>query len=47
MTASSNSVFPIAPTDPMPDDLMNAYFKKPQPLAEYRYADTPDPCAAP
>jgi ribose transport system substrate-binding protein len=45
MTASSNSTFPIAPEDPMPEDLMNAYFKNPKPLEGYSYSDTPDPCA--
>jgi ribose transport system substrate-binding protein len=45
MTASSNSTFPIAPEDPMPENVMNAYFKNPKPLEGYSYSDTPDPCA--
>jgi ribose transport system substrate-binding protein len=45
MTASSGSTFPIAPADPMPEDLMNAYFKQPKPVEGYSYSDTPDPCA--
>jgi len=45
MTASSNSTFPIAPTDPMPPVLMNAYFRKPKAVEGYSYSDTPDPCA--
>jgi ribose transport system substrate-binding protein len=45
MTPASISIFPLAPADPMPDSLMNAYFKNPAPVAGYRYADLPDPCA--
>ncbi|MDQ0394757.1 substrate-binding domain-containing protein [Labrys monachus] len=46
MTPASTSIFPIAPSDPMPDSLMDAYFRKPAPVEGYSYADTPDPCAA-
>ncbi|TPL51747.1 substrate-binding domain-containing protein [Mesorhizobium sp. B2-4-6] len=45
MTADAVSVFPVAPQDPMPEDLMNGYFKKPAPTPEFDYAKTPDPCA--
>jgi ribose transport system substrate-binding protein len=44
MTTASTSVFPLAPTDPVPEEVMNSYFKKPQPVANYNYAETPDPC---
>ena len=46
MTPNSVSVFPVAPTDPMPVDLMNDYFSKPSPVQYYDYKNTPDPCAA-
>jgi ribose transport system substrate-binding protein len=45
MTKDSVSVFPVAPQDPMPDSLMDAYFKKPAAVRGYDYAATPDPCA--
>ncbi len=45
MTPASVSVFPLAPADPMPDSLMNAYFKNPAPVAGYNYSDLPNPCA--
>ncbi len=45
MTPASTSIFPIAPADPMPDSLMDAYFAKPASVEGYNYADTPDPCA--
>jgi len=46
MTPSSVSVFPIAPTDPMPVASMNDYFLHPKPIADYDYTQTPDPCGA-
>jgi ribose transport system substrate-binding protein len=45
MTPDSVSVFPIAPEDPMPVKLMDAYFRKPAPVEGYDYAATPNPCA--
>ena len=45
MTPASTSTFPIAPSDPMPENVLDGYFKKPQALAGYDYAATPDPCA--
>lgn len=45
MTPSSSSIFPVAPEDPMPPKMMNAYFQNPEPVALFDYADTPDPCA--
>lgn len=46
MTVDSVSTFPVAPTDPLPDDLMDGYFANPAPVALFDYAETPDPCAA-
>ncbi|MDQ2802226.1 MAG: ABC transporter substrate-binding protein [Pseudomonadota bacterium] len=46
MTPNSVSVFPVAPEDPMPAQLMDAYFRKPAPIAFYDYAQMPDPCSA-
>ena len=42
----SVSLFPLAPQDPMPDELMDAYFTRPAAVAGYDYAATPGPCAA-
>jgi ribose transport system substrate-binding protein len=44
MTPDAVSIFPKPPTDPMPGELLNAYFKQPRILG-FNYADTPDPCA--
>ena len=44
MTPSSASIFPVAPEDPMPADLMGEYFRKPEPVALFDYSQTPDPC---
>lgn len=44
MTADAVSVFPVAPEDPMPEDLLNGYFKKPAATPQFDYAKTPDPC---
>lgn len=46
MTADSVSIFPSPPTDPVSNGLLDAYFKKPKAIADYNYADAPDPCAA-
>lgn len=45
MTPASSSVFPVAPNDPLPPELMDNYFSDPKPVALFDYADTPDPCA--
>ncbi|GKX36214.1 MAG: ribose ABC transporter substrate-binding protein [Rhizobiaceae bacterium MnEN-MB40S] len=45
MTPASSSIFPVAPEDPLPPQLMNDYFKKPEAIAEFDYSATPDPCA--
>ena len=46
MTPDSATVFPVAPSDPYPEDLLNAYFENGAATAPYDYATTPDPCAA-
>ncbi len=46
MTQDSVSVFPVAPQDPMPAALMDAYFVKPAAIRFFDYANTPDACAA-
>lgn len=46
MTTDAVSVFPVAPEDPLPPEMMAEYFKDPAPVALFNYADTPDPCAA-
>ena len=45
MTPAAVSVFPSPPTDPVSDQDLDAYFKKPAAIANYNYADAPDPCA--
>ncbi len=44
MTPDSVSLFPVAPADPMPTTLMDAYFRKPAPIG-FDYATVPGPCA--
>ena len=46
LKADSVSLFPLAPQDPMPDELMDAYFKRPAVVAGYNYGAAPGPCAA-
>lgn len=44
MTPDSATVFPVAPSDPYPEDLLNAYFDNGAATAPYDYATTPSPC---
>lgn len=44
MTPDSGTVFPVAPSDPYPEDLLNAYFDNGAATAPYDYATTPNPC---
>ncbi len=46
MTVDSGSIFPIAPTDPMPEDVMNQYFVNGKATPPYDYANTPKPCGS-
>lgn len=45
MTSSSTSVFPVAAEDPLPGELMDAYFTTPGAVGPFDYADTPGACA--
>ena len=45
MTPAAVSVFPSPPTDPVSAQDLDSYFKKPAAIANYNYADAPDPCA--
>ncbi len=45
MTPDAVSVFPVPPTDPMPENLLDAYFAKPAPTKGWDYAKVPDACA--
>lgn len=45
MNTDAVSVFPIPPTDPNPDSVLNAYFKNGAAIPDYNYADTPNPCS--
>jgi ribose transport system substrate-binding protein len=44
MTPDSGSIFPVPPSDPLPEDLMNAYFDGGAATPPFNYADTPKPC---
>jgi ribose transport system substrate-binding protein len=46
MTPDAVSVFPVAPQDPMPETLLDGYFKKPAATPQFDYAKTADPCGA-
>lgn len=45
MTPDAVSVFPVPPTDPMPEQLMDAYFTNPAPTG-FDYSKVPGACAA-
>lgn len=45
MTPDAVSVFPIPPTDPMPEEWLDAYFADPAPTKGWDYSKTPDACA--
>lgn len=45
MTADAVSVFPVPPTDPMPEEWLDAYFSNPAPTKGWDYAKVPDACA--
>jgi len=44
MTPDSGTVFPVAPSDPYPEDLLDAYFANGAATPPYDYATTPNPC---
>jgi ribose transport system substrate-binding protein len=45
MTPDAVSVFPVSPTDPMPEEELDAYFSNPAPTPGWDYASVPKPCA--
>jgi ribose transport system substrate-binding protein len=45
MTADAASIFPVVAEDPLPSDLMDAYFTTAGAVGPFDYADSPDPCA--
>ena len=45
MTPDAVSVFPVPPTDPMPEEWLDAYFTNPAPTKGWDYAKVPDACA--
>lgn|SRR5450432_1127389 len=45
MNTEAVSIFPIPPTDPNPDSILNTYFKNGSEVPDYHYTDTPNPCS--
>ncbi|MER9296297.1 ABC transporter substrate-binding protein [Mesorhizobium sp. M0621] len=45
MTTDAVSIFPIPPTDPMPEEWLDAYFSNPAPTKGWDYSKVPDACA--
>lgn len=45
MTTDAVSVFPVAPEDPLPPEMMDHYFENAASVALFDYSQTPDPCA--
>lgn len=45
MKPDSANVFPVMPNDPLPNNLMDAYFEKPGAVGPYSYSKIPDACA--
>ncbi|MGT2465432.1 substrate-binding domain-containing protein [Mesorhizobium atlanticum] len=45
MTPDAVSVFPVPPSDPMPEDVLDAYFANPAPTKGWDYSKVPDACA--
>lgn len=45
MTPDAVSVFPVPPTDPMPEEWLDAYFTNPAPTKGWDYANVPGACA--
>ena len=44
MTPDAVSVFPVPPTDPMPEEWLDAYFANPVPTKGWDYWKVPDAC---
>ncbi|CCV12028.1 ABC transporter substrate-binding protein [Mesorhizobium sp. STM 4661] len=45
MTTDAVSIFPVPPTDPMPEEWLDAYFSNPAPTKGWDYSKVPDACA--
>ena len=45
MTTDAVSIFPVPPTDPMPEEWLDAYFANPAPTKGWDYSKVPDACA--
>lgn len=45
MTPDAVSVFPVPPTDPMPEEWLDAYFSNPAPTKGWDYSKVPGACA--
>jgi len=45
MTPDAVSVFPIPATDPVPESVLDGYFKNPAPTAHYDYSKVPGACS--
>lgn len=45
MTESSTNLFPVSPKDPLPESLMNGYFKNPKATPPYKYSTVSNPCS--
>lgn len=45
MTPDAVSTFPVSPTDPMPEDMLDAYFANPTPSPVWDYAKVPGACS--
>jgi ribose transport system substrate-binding protein len=44
MTQSSTDIFPVAPSDPLPEKLMNGYFTNGKATPPYTYSTVANPC---
>ncbi len=45
MTPDAASIFPVVEEDPLPAELMDAYFTKAGAVGPFEYSQTPDPCS--
>jgi ribose transport system substrate-binding protein len=45
MNTESGDVFPVPPTDPNAESVLNNYFKNGSEIPDFKYSDTPNPCS--
>jgi ribose transport system substrate-binding protein len=45
MTENSTNLFPVSPKDPLPESLMNGYFKNGKATPPYKYSTVANPCS--